>query len=92
MSFNKVKLNIVSHGFHYKCDFSDANRQQINEWIVKNEIIKTKSYRKYTTACTNDIRTQQSTSWLEKRTNGKPGKFWIIFLVKMMKTNLVKQA
>ena len=42
MSCNKVKLNIVSHGFHYKCDFSDANRQQINESIVKNEIIQTK--------------------------------------------------
>ena len=42
MSFNKVKRNIVSHGFHYKGDFSDANRQQINESIVKNEIIQTK--------------------------------------------------
>ena len=42
MSFNKVKLNIVSHGIHYKCDFSDANRQPINESTVKNEIIQTK--------------------------------------------------
>lgn len=59
MSFNKVKLNIVPHGIHYKCDFSDANRQQINASIVKNEIIQTKSNRKYTTGCT--IWTQQST-------------------------------